>query len=103
MDSNNSTSGGNGGNSAPSPLSGNVKAEGRSPRSPASPASNSEVKPIASQNLLKHQEVAHSHHHESPNGRVGGAAWGSCSPRPFSGSLAPYMLDPIPLKTANLY
>ncbi|XP_058804133.1 paired mesoderm homeobox protein 2A-like [Phymastichus coffea] len=102
LDSNNSTSAA-GGNSAPSPLSGNVKAEGRSPRSPASPASNSEVKPIASQNLLKHPEVPQPQQHESPNGRVGGAAWGSCSPRPFSGALAPYMLDPLPLKTANLY
>ncbi|KAJ8675010.1 hypothetical protein QAD02_010796 [Eretmocerus hayati] len=34
---------------------------------------------------------------------VGGAAWGSCSPRPFSAALPPYLLDPLPLKSANLY
>ncbi|XP_014219434.1 paired mesoderm homeobox protein 2A-like [Copidosoma floridanum] len=109
---------------APSPLSSSVKAEGRSPRSPTAtpPTSNStEIKPVASHNLLnvKQQHQHHQHHQQhvqplhmttedtgnSPNGRlnVTGGAWGSCSPRPFPAALAPYMLDPLPLKTANLY
>ncbi|OAD60092.1 Paired mesoderm homeobox protein 2B [Eufriesea mexicana] len=99
---------------ASSPVGGNVKAEGRSPRSPATPpgSSNSvmstnEVKPIPNPNLVnvKHNSDT-SAEGNSPNTRgsnSGGGTWGSCSPRPFSAALPPYLLDPLPLKTANLY
>ncbi|KOC67998.1 Paired mesoderm homeobox protein 2B [Habropoda laboriosa] len=99
---------------ASSPVAGNVKAEGRSPRSPATPPggsnsvmSTNEVKPIANPNLVsvKHTSDA-SVEGNSPNTRgsnSGGGTWGSCSPRPFSAALPPYLLDPLPLKTANLY
>ncbi|XP_066600620.1 paired mesoderm homeobox protein 2A-like [Prorops nasuta] len=103
---------------ASSPV-GNVKAEGRSPRSPATPPNNSvlsssEVKPIANQslvnNLVKHSSDGPPEAN-SPNGRgsngpaipPGSTSWSSCSPRPFSAALPPYLLDPLPLKTANLY
>lgn len=78
----------------------NVKAEGQSPKSSASPASN-EVKPINNQNLLtvKHLQDGTN----ARGGGGGGSSWGSCSPRPFSAGLPPYLLDPLPLKTANLY
>ena len=98
---------------ASSPVTGSVKTEGRSPRSPATPPggsnsvlSSTEVKPITNQNLVN---IKHSDGHgdgNSPNGRGstgGGGVWGSCSPRPFSAALPPYLLDPLPLKTANLY
>ncbi|XP_070167498.1 paired mesoderm homeobox protein 2A [Polyergus mexicanus] len=104
---------------ASSPVTGTVKAEGRSPRSPATPPgssnsvlSSNEIKPIANQNLVN---VKHSGDCTgdagSPNARGssggggggGGGTWGSCSPRPFSAALPPYLLDPLPLKTANLY
>ncbi|CAL7942067.1 uncharacterized protein LOC143427027 [Xylocopa sonorina] len=98
---------------ASSPVAGNVKAEGRSPRSPATPpgSSNSvmstnEVKPNANPNLVsvKHSDTSaevNSSNTRGSNG--GGGTWGSCSPRPFSAALPPYLLDPLPLKTANLY
>ncbi|XP_029658966.1 paired mesoderm homeobox protein 2A-like [Formica exsecta] len=99
---------------ASSPVTGTVKAEGRSPRSPATPPgssnsvlSSNEIKPITNQNLVN---VKHSGDGTgdggSPNARGssgGGGTWGSCSPRPFSAALPPYLLDPLPLKTANLY
>ncbi|XP_012279881.1 paired mesoderm homeobox protein 2A [Orussus abietinus] len=104
-----SNQGGVGGDSgASSPVSGNVKAEGRSPRSPATPpgvVSSAELKPITNPNLgnVKHTPDGPGEG-SSPNGRGGGGgAWGSCSPRPFSAALPPYLLDPLPLKTANLY
>ncbi|XP_012063976.1 PREDICTED: paired mesoderm homeobox protein 2B-like [Atta cephalotes] len=96
---------------ASSPVAGTVKAEGRSPRSPATPPggsnsvlSSNEIKPIANQNLVnvKHTDGTSD---GSPNARgsSGSGTWGSCSPRPFSAALPPYLLDPLPLKTANLY
>ncbi|XP_034949857.1 paired mesoderm homeobox protein 2A-like [Chelonus insularis] len=109
---------------ASSPASNSVKAEGRSPRSPATPPgsssshlSSAEVKPLTNPNLLN---IKHSGENQSDgsssNGRGGSGggsissgsgslagAWGSCSPRPFSTTLPPYLLDPLPLKTANLY
>ncbi|XP_011698164.1 PREDICTED: paired mesoderm homeobox protein 2A-like [Wasmannia auropunctata] len=99
---------------ASSPVAGTVKAEGRSPRSPATPPggsnsvlSSNEIKPITNQSLVnvKHTDGAGD---GSPNvrgnsGAGGGGTWGSCSPRPFSAALPPYLLDPLPLKTANLY
>ncbi|KYN21667.1 Paired mesoderm homeobox protein 2B [Trachymyrmex cornetzi] len=96
---------------ASSPVAGTVKAEGRSPRSPATPPggsnsvlSSNEIKPITNQNLVnvKHTDGTSD---GSPNARgsSGGGTWGSCSPRPFSAALPPYLLDPLPLKTANLY
>ncbi|XP_051169407.1 paired mesoderm homeobox protein 2A-like [Leptopilina boulardi] len=96
---------------ASSPVTGNVKTEGRSPRSPETPPggssnsvlSSTEVKPITNHSLVN---IKHSDGHGesiSPNGRGSGSAWGSCSPRPFSAALPSYLLDPIPLKTANLY
>ncbi|XP_032668148.1 paired mesoderm homeobox protein 2A-like isoform X2 [Odontomachus brunneus] len=100
---------------ASSPVAGTVKAEGRSPRSPATPPGNSnsvlssnEIKPIANQSLvnIKHSSADGTGDGGSPNTRGvsgGGATWGSCSPRPFSAALPPYLLDPLPLKTANLY
>lgn len=99
---------------ASSPVGGNVKAEGRSPRSPATPpgSSNSvmstnEVKPIPNPNLVSVKHTSDtSAEGNSPNTRgsnSGGGTWGSCSPRPFSAALPPYLLDPLPLKTANLY
>jgi len=98
---------------ASSPVAGTVKAEGRSPRSPATPPggsnsvlSSNEIKPIANQSLVnvKHTDGTPGDG-SSPNARgsSGGGAWGSCSPRPFSAALPPYLLDPLPLKTANLY
>lgn len=98
---------------ASSPVAGNVKTEGRSPRSPETPPggsnsvlSSTEVKPLTNQNLvnIKHSEGLGEG--SSPNGRGSagsGSAWGSCSPRPFSAALPSYLLDPLPLKTANLY
>ncbi|CAD6208120.1 GSCOCG00010380001-RA-CDS [Cotesia congregata] len=114
---------------ASSPIQNSVKAESRSPRSPATPVgSNShlsvaEIKPLANPNLLsiKQQQHADSHSENPSNGGSRGStgggggngngsgtgsgvgAWGSCSPRPFSTTLPPYLLDPLPLKTANLY
>ncbi|XP_043797190.1 paired mesoderm homeobox protein 2A-like [Apis laboriosa] len=101
---------------ASSPVGGNVKAEGRSPRSPATPPANTsavmsanEVKPIPNPNLVSVKHAvsdASAADGNSPNTRGsngGGGAWGSCSPRPFSAALPPYLLDPLPLKTANLY
>ncbi|XP_012349665.1 paired mesoderm homeobox protein 2A-like [Apis florea] len=100
---------------ASSPVGGNVKAEGRSPRSPATPPASSntvmsanEVKPIPNPNLVsvKHTSADAAAEGNSPNTRAsngGGGTWGSCSPRPFSAALPPYLLDPLPLKTANLY
>lgn len=97
---------------ASSPVTGTVKAEGRSPRSPATPPggsnsvlSSNEIKPISNQSLVnvKHSDGTSD---GSPNARGssgGGGTWGSCSPRPFSAALPPYLLDPLPLKTANLY
>ncbi|EZA52663.1 hypothetical protein DMN91_002062 [Ooceraea biroi] len=99
---------------ASSPVTGTVKAEGRSPRSPATPPggsnsvlSSNEIKPITNQSLLN---VKHTVDGDggSPNARgsnsgIGSGTWGSCSPRPFSAALPPYLLDPLPLKTANLY
>lgn len=93
---------------ASSPVAGTVKAEGRSPRSPATPPggsnsvlSSNEIKPISNQSLVnvKHTDGTGD---GSPNIR-GSGTWGSCSPRPFSAALPPYLLDPLPLKTANLY
>ena len=103
--------GGVGGDSgASSPGSINVKAEGRSPRSPATPPNNhlssSEIKPMPNPNLLNVKLSSDIHSDgNSSNGRGGGGSggWGSCSPRPFAASLPPYLLDPLPLKTANLY
>lgn len=93
---------------ASSPASVNVKAEGRSPRSPATPPggsnnhlSNTEAKSISNPNLLNVKLSGEGHHEASSPGGRGG--WGSCSPRPFSTTLPPYLLDPLPLKTANLY
>lgn len=104
---------------ASSPVSGSVKAEGRSPRSPATPPGSSnnhlpstEIKPLTNINLVSVKHSIESHGDaSSPHGRGGGGggggsiagAWGSCSPRPFSTALPPYLLDPLPLKTANLY
>ncbi|XP_043267036.1 paired mesoderm homeobox protein 2B-like [Venturia canescens] len=96
---------------ASSPVSANVKAEGRSPRSPATPngassnhPSNSEVKPMTNPNLLNVKLSGDGHNDaNSPNGRGSVGGWGSCSPRPFATTLPPYLLDPLPLKTANLY
>ncbi|XP_008560226.1 paired mesoderm homeobox protein 2B [Microplitis demolitor] len=117
---------------ASSPIQNSVKAESRSPRSPATPVgsnshlSSTEVKPLANQNLLsiKQQQHSDSHNENSSNGAGRGSAsggggggggsgsgsgsggigaWGSCSPRSFSTTLPPYLLDPLPLKTANLY
>ena len=98
---------------ASSPATGSVKTEGRSPRSPATPPggsnsvlSSTEVKPMANQNLVNIKHLDEHGEGSSPNGRGStgsGAVWGSCSPRPFSTSLPPYLLDPLPLKTANLY
>ncbi|XP_012528603.2 paired mesoderm homeobox protein 2A [Monomorium pharaonis] len=99
---------------ASSPVASTVKAEGRSPRSPATPPgssnsvmSSNEIKPITNQNLVnvKHTDGTGD---GSPNARGssgggGSGTWGSCSPRPFSAALPPYLLDPLPLKTANLY
>lgn len=104
---------------ASSPVAGSVKAEGRSPRSPATPpgggsnssvmSSNNEVAKSNSGNLINvkhlHAETSTTQHDSTtllPNGRAIGG-WGSCSPRPFSTTLPPYLLDPLPLKTANLY
>ncbi|KAK0164984.1 hypothetical protein PV328_003546 [Microctonus aethiopoides] len=107
---------------ASSPVSNNIKAEGRSPRSPATPPgssnnhlSSSEVKSMTNVNMVSiknHTGESHGNTH-SPIGRGGGGnsittsgvsgGWGSCSPRPFSTALPPYLLDPLPLKTANLY
>ncbi|KAK2586258.1 hypothetical protein KPH14_001514 [Odynerus spinipes] len=110
-----SSQGGIGGDSgASSPVAGSVKAEGRSPRSPATPPGGSngsvlpsnEVKPVANPNLVnvKHTPDG-TGENSSPTGRVnsGGGTWGSCSPRPFSTALPSYLLDPLPLKTGNLY
>ncbi|KAI4495226.1 PREDICTED: paired mesoderm homeobox protein 2A-like [Polistes canadensis] len=110
-----SSQGGIGGDSgASSPVAGNVKAEGRSPRSPATPPVGSngsvlpsnEVKPVANPNLVnvKHTPDGNGEN-SSPSARVnsGGGTWGSCSPRPFSTALPSYLLDPLPLKTGNLY
>ncbi|XP_031783548.1 paired mesoderm homeobox protein 2A-like [Nasonia vitripennis] len=109
------------GNNAPSPLqSSGVKAEGRSPRSPATPPSSAiEIKPQQQQQQQQHQQQQHQQHQQqhqqqtqpagdghgsdSGNPANGRLAWGSCSPRPFSAALSPYLLDPLPLKTANLY
>ncbi|KAG7190150.1 hypothetical protein KM043_006280 [Ampulex compressa] len=98
---------------ASSPISGSVKAEGRSPRSPVTPPggsnsvlSSNEVKPISNPNLVSVKHTADgSAESGSSNGRgtSAGGTWGSCSPRPFSAGLPPYLLDPLPLKTANLY
>ncbi|XP_077258999.1 uncharacterized protein LOC143895610 [Temnothorax americanus] len=99
---------------ASSPVTGTVKAEGRSPRSPATPPggsnsvlSSNEIKPMANQSLVNVKHTADGTGDGSPNVRGssggGGGAWGSCSPRPFSAALPPYLLDPLPLKTANLY
>ncbi|KZC04117.1 PREDICTED: paired mesoderm homeobox protein 2A-like [Dufourea novaeangliae] len=99
---------------ASSPVASNVKAEGRSPRSPATPPggsnsvlSSNEVKPITNPNLVSVKHVTdHTTDGSSTNTRGSnstGGAWGSCSPRPFSAALPPYLLDPLPLKTANLY
>ncbi|XP_076236399.1 uncharacterized protein LOC143180514 [Calliopsis andreniformis] len=99
---------------ASSPVASNVKAEGRSPRSPATPPggsssvlSSNEVKPITNPNLVSVKHTTDtSADGSSPNPRgtnSGGGTWGSCSPRPFSAALPPYLLDPLPLKTANLY
>ncbi|XP_071630573.1 uncharacterized protein [Temnothorax longispinosus] len=99
---------------ASSPVTGTVKAEGRSPRSPATPPggsnsvlSSNEIKPMANQSLVNVKHTADVTGDGSPNARGssggGGGAWGSCSPRPFSAALPPYLLDPLPLKTANLY
>ncbi|XP_015599349.1 paired mesoderm homeobox protein 2A-like [Cephus cinctus] len=108
-----SSSQGVGGDSgASSPVSGNVKAEGRSPRSPATPpggvVSSAEIKPISGASLVnvKHADGESGSPNTRGNGGGGGgnaASWGSCSPRPFSAALPPYLLDPLPLKTANLY
>ncbi|XP_011868354.1 PREDICTED: paired mesoderm homeobox protein 2A-like [Vollenhovia emeryi] len=98
---------------ASSPVTGTVKAEGRSPRSPATPPggsnsvlSSNEIKPISNQSLVNVKNVDGAGD-GSPNirGSSGGGSgtWGSCSPRPFSAALPPYLLDPLPLKTANLY
>ncbi|XP_011254255.2 paired mesoderm homeobox protein 2A [Camponotus floridanus] len=102
---------------ASSPVTGTVKAEGRSPRSPATPPgssnsvlSSNEIKPIANQSLVNVKHTADgTGDGGSPNARgssgggSGSGTWGSCSPRPFSAALPPYLLDPLPLKTANLY
>ncbi|KYQ51260.1 hypothetical protein ALC60_09726 [Trachymyrmex zeteki] len=99
---------------ASSPVAGTVKAEGRSPRSPATPPggsnsvlSSNEIKPITNQNLVNVKHNTDGTSDGSPNvrGSSGGGSggWGSCSPRPFSAALPPYLLDPLPLKTANLY
>ncbi|KAL6418767.1 hypothetical protein ACFW04_011096 [Cataglyphis niger] len=102
---------------ASSPVTGTVKAEGRSPRSPATPPgssnsvlSSNEIKPIANQSLVnvKHSGDGTGDGTGSPGARSSGGGggsgtWGSCSPRPFSAALPPYLLDPLPLKTANLY
>ncbi|XP_014488079.1 PREDICTED: paired mesoderm homeobox protein 2A-like [Dinoponera quadriceps] len=98
---------------ASSPVAGTVKAEGRSPRSPATPPgssnsvlSSNEIKPIANQSLVNVKHTNADGDGGSPNARGaggGGGTWGSCSPRPFSAALPPYLLDPLPLKTANLY
>lgn len=101
---------------ASSPVTGTVKAEGRSPRSPATPPggsnsvlSSNEIKPMANQSLMKHTTTDGVGDSGSPNARgsnsggSGNGTWGSCSPRPFSAALPPYLLDPLPLKTANLY
>lgn len=99
---------------ASSPVAGTVKAEGRSPRSPATPPggsnsvlSSNEIKPIANQSLINVKHTTDVTGDGSPNVRGssggGGGSWGSCSPRPFSAALPPYLLDPLPLKTANLY
>lgn len=97
---------------ASSPVAGTVKAEGRSPRSPATPPggsnsvlSSNEIKPIANQSLVNVKHTDGTGDGGSPNARgsSGGGTWGSCSPRPFSAALPPYLLDPLPLKTANLY
>lgn len=109
--------GGVGGDSgASSPVAGSVKAEGRSPRSPATPPGNSnsvhssvEVKPISNSNLGNSKHGNDGDIQSSTivrgggGGGGGGGGWGSCSPRPFSAALPPYLLDPLPLKTANLY
>lgn len=102
---------------ASSPVTGTVKAEGRSPRSPATPPgssnsvlSSNEIKPITNQSLVNVKHTADgTGDGGSPNARgssgggSGSGTWGSCSPRPFSAALPPYLLDPLPLKTANLY
>lgn len=105
---------------ASSPVAGTVKAEGRSPRSPATPPggsnsvlSSNEIKPMAANqslmNAVKHTTNdggdGGSPNARGSNGSGGGGngTWGSCSPRPFSAALPPYLLDPLPLKTANLY
>ncbi|KAL6264446.1 hypothetical protein P5V15_004555 [Pogonomyrmex californicus] len=101
---------------ASSPVAGTVKAEGRSPRSPATPPgssnsvlSSNEIKPIANQSLVNVKHTDGTGDGGSPNARGssggggGTGTWGSCSPRPFSAALPPYLLDPLPLKTANLY
>ncbi|XP_072744803.1 uncharacterized protein [Anoplolepis gracilipes] len=100
---------------ASSPVTGTVKAEGRSPRSPATPPgssnsvlSSNEIKSITNQSLVNVKHTADgTGDGGSPNARgssgAGSGTWGSCSPRPFSAALPPYLLDPLPLKTANLY
>jgi len=100
---------------ASSPVAGTVKAEGRSPRSPATPPgssnsvlSSNEIKPITNQSLVNVKHTTDGTGDGSPNARGssgsgGSGTWGSCSPRPFSAALPPYLLDPLPLKTANLY
>lgn len=98
---------------ASSPVAGTIKAEGRSPRSPATPPggsnsvlSSNEIKPISNQSLVN---IKHPIDADSVTANIrgssggGGGTWGSCSPRPFSAALPPYLLDPLPLKTANLY
>ncbi|CAB0033898.1 unnamed protein product [Trichogramma brassicae] len=111
---------------------GNVKAEGRSPRSPDTPPNNNDSKANVTNQHQQHQQQQQQQQHQQQqqqqqqqqhsmlsikqqhldihssdgnlsNGRIGGGAWGSCSPRPFSAALPPYLLDPLPLKTANLY
>ncbi|XP_015117239.1 paired mesoderm homeobox protein 2A-like [Diachasma alloeum] len=104
---------------ASSPVSGSVKTEGRSPRSPDTPPGTSnnhlpsnDIKSLANVNLVSIKHSNDNHDGNSPNNRgsinvttagSGGGAWGSCSPRPFATTLPPYLLDPLPLKTANLY
>ncbi|XP_044011946.1 paired mesoderm homeobox protein 2A-like [Aphidius gifuensis] len=102
-----------------SPVSGCIKTEGRSSRSPSTPPgtsnihlSTAEVKPITNHSLisLKNNSDGNStppngrtSSHSGPSISAGSAHWESCSSRPFSSSLPPYLIDPLSLKTTNLY
>lgn len=102
-----------------SPVSSCIKTESRSSRSPSTPPNTSniqfstaEAKPLANHILINVKSNSDGNS-TSPNGRTschsgpsistGSTHWDSCSPRPFSSSLPSYIIDPVSLKTTNLY